>query len=635
MAALYVMPAHTTYATATPEACFAFDSSSGTITKYYNNEGNNSSNPVCSRDVEIPASIGGVSVTNIGNFYNDQLTSVTIPNSVTSIESYAFGSNRLTSVVIPDSVTDIGNGAFSYNQLTSVIVQGDPDSGSDALGGNPIDSLTYNGTAYSATNDPMSDKCYIFDDSSGAITGFHHADLQFIKSDGLPCLNHDVEIPSTIGGVAVTNIGNYAFNGVGFSSVVIPNSVTSIGSGTFMNNRLTSAVIPNSLIDLPNDTFNNNLLSSITIPDSVKSIGDDAFAFNRLASVRLPASVQSIYPTAFGGQNTRGRAAGDLIDPTYYLYGDDLTAVQNVYNHMWYAQLYTSDPLNPENLTDGTMSEDWYTGDVNRNGTRRDSLGGHLINPASVTLKYQDTQGHQLRSSVEYTGIRTSDGVYLTDYSVTAAGFLVPLDSTSPTSEESADLATGFAQYYRGGQTKSFSAPAIAGYTTPSSKTVTLDPGDNTITFVYAATDNSGSSTPSVSVNGDKAITKTPTIPALPTFTGVATPGAIVAVTVHSDPITCNATADTNGNWSCTLPSSLPAGNHTVYVQITNPDSSVDTLGPYSVVVKAGKSTTLDSATPLAPNTGVVHNKIPVGWLPITTIVIVGSVYAACRIVRQ
>ena len=52
------------------------------------------------------------------------LTSVTIPNSVTSIENGAFyGCGGLTSVTIPNSVTSIGESAFSVcNGLTSVAI---------------------------------------------------------------------------------------------------------------------------------------------------------------------------------------------------------------------------------------------------------------------------------------------------------------------------------------------------------------------------------------------------------------------------------------------------------------------------------------------------------------------------------
>ena len=52
------------------------------------------------------------------------LTSVTIPNSVTAIYSYAFcNCSNLTSVTIPDSVASIGGNAFNgCSSLTSVTI---------------------------------------------------------------------------------------------------------------------------------------------------------------------------------------------------------------------------------------------------------------------------------------------------------------------------------------------------------------------------------------------------------------------------------------------------------------------------------------------------------------------------------
>lgn len=48
-------------------------------------------------------------------FNGNQITSLTIPNSVTSIDYKAFYNNKLSYVTIPRSVTSIGGGAFSYN----------------------------------------------------------------------------------------------------------------------------------------------------------------------------------------------------------------------------------------------------------------------------------------------------------------------------------------------------------------------------------------------------------------------------------------------------------------------------------------------------------------------------------------
>lgn len=62
------------------------------------------------------------SVTSIGPyaFQNNQLTSVNLPNSLKIIDYYAFSHNQLTSVTIPSSADNVGNNAFEYNQLTNV-----------------------------------------------------------------------------------------------------------------------------------------------------------------------------------------------------------------------------------------------------------------------------------------------------------------------------------------------------------------------------------------------------------------------------------------------------------------------------------------------------------------------------------
>ena len=63
-------------------------------------------------------------VTSIGvsAFENNQLTEVTIPSSVTNIMDEAFMSNQLTSITLSDGVTSIGNRAFENNQLIEVVI---------------------------------------------------------------------------------------------------------------------------------------------------------------------------------------------------------------------------------------------------------------------------------------------------------------------------------------------------------------------------------------------------------------------------------------------------------------------------------------------------------------------------------
>lgn len=89
-----------------PSRDFTFDATTGTIKKYNGNDA----------VVNIPSEINGTPVTTIGNaaFRDSAVTSVTIPDSVTSISDEAFiNCPKLTNISIPNSVTYIGFSAFS------------------------------------------------------------------------------------------------------------------------------------------------------------------------------------------------------------------------------------------------------------------------------------------------------------------------------------------------------------------------------------------------------------------------------------------------------------------------------------------------------------------------------------------
>ena len=136
------------------------------------------------------------------------LTSVTIPNSVTSIGETAFcGSTSLTSIKIPSSVTKIDMEAFrDCISLTEIII---PDS---------VTSI-----------------------GAGAFWG---------------CTSlTSITIPSN-----VTSIGYYAFSNCrNLANITIPNSVTYIEKYAFKGcTSLTEIIIPDSVTNIDNTTFEDS-----------------------------------------------------------------------------------------------------------------------------------------------------------------------------------------------------------------------------------------------------------------------------------------------------------------------------------------------------------------------------------------
>ena len=199
-------------------------------------------------------------------WYCTSLTSVTIPDNVTSIGYGAFCfCTSLTSVTIPNSVTSIGNSVFGKcTSLTSIEVD-------------------VNNTAYKSIDGNL----YSKDGTTIIIYARGKTDTSFV-------------IPNS-----VTSIGSSAFSGcTSLASVTIPNSVTSIGSDAFSGcTSLTSVTISDSVISIGNYAFSGcSKLTSVTIPDSATSIGNYAFRYcSSLTSIVIPDSVTSIGNSAFSG----------------------------------------------------------------------------------------------------------------------------------------------------------------------------------------------------------------------------------------------------------------------------------------------------------------------------------------------
>ncbi|MCL2319754.1 MAG: leucine-rich repeat domain-containing protein [Treponema sp.] len=266
------------------------------------------------KKVVIPETINGVPVTRIGYqaFAYNQLTNVSIPNSVKEIDTGAFYQNQLASVTLPDSLTAIGDIAFGFNKITEIVV---PDSvktiGTDVFYENPLTGVTLPANAGIEPNSfylilydtytRSGSKNSIFSIATIISGDYEIAILNNSVVEILGYRGNDKEpvIPEKINGLPVISIGKRAFSHMNLTNVVIPSSVQIIGENAFTDNYLRRLVLPNSVRIIGDGAFINNQISSITLPDFLVSIGNAAFTANKLTDVKLPPSLVSIGFGAF------------------------------------------------------------------------------------------------------------------------------------------------------------------------------------------------------------------------------------------------------------------------------------------------------------------------------------------------
>ena len=254
-----------------------------------------------SGDVTIPESVTydgtTYSVTGIRSsaFANcNELTSVSIPNSVIIIEGYPFvACSSLTSIVV-----DSGNPKYDSRDNCNAIIETESNTLITGCMGSVIPN------SVTAIGD------YAFQNCSGLTS----VDIpNSVTTIGVMAFARCGDLTSVTIGNSVSAISDWAFVGCrSLTSIIVDsdnpkydsrdncNAIIETESNTLILGCM-STVIPGSVISIGYSAFYGSTgLTSVDIPNSVTTIGKDAFSYcTRLTSINIPNSVTTIGDYAF------------------------------------------------------------------------------------------------------------------------------------------------------------------------------------------------------------------------------------------------------------------------------------------------------------------------------------------------
>ncbi len=274
----------------------------------------------------------------------NKLTSVILPNNVTSIGYRAFDSCcNITSVIIPNSLISTGNYAFSgCVNLISVQI------GNSVM---TIETGTFKGcTGLTNITIPNSVTSIKGDAFSGCTSLSSVTIPNSVTSVGLNAFSETAWYDNQPEGVIYIGRAAYKYKGEmpANSHISIKEGTSEIIESAFDGCiGLTSVTIPNSVICIGKRAFFNCGLTSVIIPDNVETIGD--YAFRGLSSVVIGKNVKSIGVLAFGSYKEELTMLISMIEnlfPIQNKYGDELNSVFS-YRTFDHALLYV--PVNAIN----------------------------------------------------------------------------------------------------------------------------------------------------------------------------------------------------------------------------------------------------------------------------------------------
>lgn len=259
------------------------------------------------------------------------LSEINIPNSVTTIEDYAFlGCSELKGkLILSDNVTKLGGRIFDGTGYTSLFYNSPAIFAYRAFADSKISTIEF-GDKVKAISPQMFEKCNELKAIVLSDTITQIGEKAFMNCQNLESITMSDNI---------TNIGEKAFeNCPKLTELTLPKKLkkfnvntfpvnlttvyynaenctfeglTQAGSGDtyyspFYNTNITNVVIGDTVKRIPSYFFcKSDFIEDVILPDSVSEIGIEAFRFSTIESITLPENLIVIEERTFYGTSVR------------------------------------------------------------------------------------------------------------------------------------------------------------------------------------------------------------------------------------------------------------------------------------------------------------------------------------------
>lgn len=257
------------------------------------------------------------------------ITDITLPESLISIGSWAFGGMPIKYVELPETVTEVGEYAFSSCAIEKIVLSPNLTEISENMFYNCSD-LTH----IEIPEGVISIGEFAFSFCTNLVSAVLPESLEVIGNSAFSLAENlcDAEIPTNI-----LSIGAYAFSSTSIQKLTLPENITlgemafsycrqlceiiflgvpsSIGAGAFSDVAIESIVFPEGVLSIERGAFSGcDNLKNITFPQTLTAIEEGAFeGCTSLETVHIPQSVTVLGENAFADCSLLSKA---------YFYGD-------------------------------------------------------------------------------------------------------------------------------------------------------------------------------------------------------------------------------------------------------------------------------------------------------------------------